>query len=58
MLYPGPVGPSPPQGPKLLFPFLWLSGQAPASVLICLGWPWLSWGLGWELDTWFSIQAH
>jgi len=58
MLYPDPVGPSPPQGPKLLFPFLWLSGQAPASGLIWLGWHWLSWGLGWELDTWFSFQVH
>ena len=57
ILYPGPVGPLPPQGPKLLFPFLWLSGQAPASVLIWLGWHWLFWGLGWELDTRFSIQS-
>lgn len=43
ILYPGPVGPSPPQGPELLFPFSWLSGPAPAAVLVWLGWHWLSW---------------
>lgn len=57
LLYPGPVGPRHPGGPSCFLSLLMVKWTGSCFCSHLAGVALALLGLGWELDTWFSIQS-